>query len=74
MSKMELNSGVDVGNTDECLLENRVSKNGASKAKFKVLKRMEIEVTIIYGIANFWIGFAKDNNRKYVFIDNKSTL
>jgi hypothetical protein len=42
----------------------RVFRKGASRAKLSVLNRMDIAVTTIYGIANFSIGFAKDNRRK----------
>ena len=53
------------------LLEKRVSRSGASSAKLSVLNRMENIVAITYGIANFSIGRAKDNNLKYVFINKK---
>ena len=41
---------------------------GPNSVNKKVLKMIANNVAITYGIANFSIGFAKDNNLKYVFI------
>jgi len=52
-----------------CLPENNVVNKGASKARFSVLNITENIVVMMYGMANFSIGLAKDNSRKYVFIE-----
>jgi hypothetical protein len=46
------------------LLLNKVFNRGANNARFNVLNRMYKIVAKKYGIANFSMGFAKDNNLK----------
>ena len=41
---------------------NKVLSSGMSRARFSVPKKTVISVQMIYGIAYFSIGFAKDNN------------
>ncbi len=43
---------------------NRTVSSGASKARFNVLKITVSAVKMMYGIAYFPIGLAKDNSRK----------
>ena len=52
-----------------CFPENNVWSKGANSARFSVLNITENIVVMMYGIANFSIGLAKDNSRKYVFIE-----
>jgi hypothetical protein len=53
---------------EPCLLKNIVSSRGTSNTRLSVLNITVNMVVIIYGIANFSIGLAKDSSRKYVFI------
>lgn len=67
ISKEELSLLTFVANEDSFAF-NKVSNKGESRARFKVPNRIDSKVAITYGIANFSIGLAKDNNLKYVFI------
>lgn len=50
------------------LSEKSVCNKGATSARFKVVNMIEKSVVIIYGMANFSIGLAKESSLKYVFI------
>jgi hypothetical protein len=50
------------------VVEIKVSKRGDKSARFNTPNRTESKVVMTYGMANFSMGLAKDNKRKYVFI------
>ena len=55
-------------NLDNPIDPSNSTGNGTNSTRLSVLNITVNMVVKIYGIANFSIGFAKDNRRKYVFI------
>ena len=49
---------------DPCLLKNIVLSNGTNSTKLSVLNITVNIVVMIYGMANFSIGLAKESNLK----------